>query len=69
MIINNDFEALEDVVAEAHDICNQLLLFEAIEMEESELREILEQNNVHDPAVQDRYFRLVKEYDRTTGKD
>ncbi len=69
MTTNNDFDPLEDVVAKAHDICNELLLFEAIEMEESEVRLVLEKNSILDPNIQERYLTLVRTYDKSTGKD
>ena len=42
MIKINEFDILEEIVAKAHRICNQLFLFEAIEMEEDEVRLFLE---------------------------
>jgi hypothetical protein len=68
MITNNGSDDLENVVAKAHDICNRILLFEAVEMDEWEVRLVLESNDISDPALQDRYLRLVKEYDRNTGR-
>lgn len=68
MIANNDYDVLEDVVSQAHDICNGLLLFEAVGMEEREVRLVLDSNNVTEPATQDKYLSLVKEYDRKTGR-
>lgn len=66
--MNNDYDILEDVVARAHDICDRLLLFEAIDMDEWEVRLVLENNNVCDPALQERYLGLVGEYEKNTGK-
>jgi hypothetical protein len=42
MIENNGFDGLEWVVTEAHGICNQILLFEALEMNENEVRKIID---------------------------
>ncbi len=68
MIANNDYDVLEDVVCQAHDICNGLLLFEAVGMEEWEVRLVLDSNNVTEPEIQDKYLSLVKEYDKNTGR-
>jgi hypothetical protein len=35
---NNGFDVLEKVVSDAHDICNNIILFEALEMNEDEVR-------------------------------
>ena len=67
MIKNSDYDVLEEVVAKAHQICNQLLLFEAIEMEEDEVRLFLDCNHVSDDAVQNAYLELVREYNEKTS--
>ncbi len=67
--MDSDFDILDDVVSKAHDICNELLLFEAISLDEREVRLVLEKNNVHDPVLQQRYLALVKEYDKTTSRN
>ena len=65
--MNNGFDALEELVDRAHGICDGLLLFEAVEMEASEVISVLEQNHVFDPVLQERYLGIVKEYDQNTG--
>ena len=68
MIKDNDFDMLEEVVAKAHKICSRILLFEAIEMEEDEVRLFLDRNHVSDNEVQNAYLELVREYgDITSG--
>jgi len=67
MTKNSDYDVLEEVVAKAHQICNQLLLFEAIEMEEDEVRLFLDCNHVSDDAVQNAYLELVREYNEKTS--
>ena len=67
MIEINDFDILEEIVAKAHRICNQLFLFEAIEMEEDEVRFFLDCNHVSDNKVQNAYLALVREYDEKTS--
>jgi hypothetical protein len=64
MITSNCYNTSKNVVGTAHDICNGLLLFDAVNMEEWEVRLVLESNNVVDMAVQDRYLDLVKEYEK-----
>jgi hypothetical protein len=67
MTNDNDFDVLEEVVAKAHKICNRILLFEAIEMEEDELRLFLDCNQVSDHVVQDRYLGFVRQYAEKTS--
>jgi hypothetical protein len=67
MIKINDFDILEEIVAKAHRICNQLFLFEAIEMEEDEVRFFLGCNHVSDNKVQNAYLELVREYNEKTS--
>jgi hypothetical protein len=43
---NSGVDMLEEVVTKAHNICDQILLFEAIEMEEDEVRLFLDCNCV-----------------------
>jgi hypothetical protein len=66
MTEDNDFDILEEVVAEAHKICNHMLLFEAIEMEEDEVRLFLACNAVTDHQMQERYICLVRLYAENT---
>jgi hypothetical protein len=68
MIKINEFDILEEIVAKAHRICNQLFLFEAIEMEEDEVRLFLDCNHVSDNKVQNAYLELVREYDEKTSR-
>jgi hypothetical protein len=58
---------LEDVVTKAHNICNQIMLFEAIEMEEDEVRLFLDCNHVSDSEKQNAYLYLVREYNELTS--
>ena len=67
MIKNSDYDILEEVVEKAHQICDQLLLFEAIEMAEDEVRLFLDCNHVSDDAVQNAYLELVREYNEKTS--
>lgn len=67
MTKDSDFNVLEEVVAKAHKICNRILLFEAIEMEEDEVRLFLDCNQVSDHQVQQRYLDLVRQYSEKTG--
>jgi hypothetical protein len=67
MTKNNDVDQLEGVVARAHQICNQLFLFEAIDMEEDEVRLFLDCNHVSDNDVQNTYLALIREYDEKTS--
>jgi hypothetical protein len=67
MTKNNYFDVLEEVVAKAHNICNQILLFEAIEMDEDEVRIFLDCNNVTNQTLQDAYLSLAREYDDITS--
>jgi hypothetical protein len=66
MTEDNGFDILEEVVAEAHKICNQILLFEAMDMEEDEVRLFLDCNAVTDHQMQERYIRLVRLYAENT---
>jgi hypothetical protein len=66
MTKNNDYDVLEEIVSKAHQICNRMLLFEAIEMEEDKLRLFLECNNVSDHDAQNTYLGLVREYEEKT---
>ena len=68
MIKDNDFDMLEEVVAKAHKICSRILLFEAIEMEEDEVRLFLDCNQISDHEVQDRYLGFVRQYAEKTGR-
>ena len=67
MTENNDCDALEEIVSKAHQICNRILLFEAIAMEEDKLRLFLEDNNVSDHDAQNTYLGLVREYKEKTS--
>ena len=68
MTKDSDFDVLEEVVAKAHKICNRILLFEAIEMEEDEVRLFLDCNQISDHEVQDRYLGFVRQYAEKTGR-
>jgi hypothetical protein len=67
MTKDNDFDELEEIVAKAHEICNKILLFEAIDMEAEDVRLFLDCNRVCDHAVQDRYLGLVRKYSEKTS--
>jgi len=69
MTVNNDYDILDEVVAKAHDICNQIMLFEAVDMEEDEVRLFLDCNNVSDSKRQEAYLDLVREYDEHTSRN
>jgi hypothetical protein len=64
---NNGVDVLETVVAKAHNICNHILLFEAVDMEEDEIRLFLNCNHVSNQNLQNIYLDLVKEYDEMTS--
>jgi hypothetical protein len=68
MTKDNDCDVLDEVVAKAHEICNRILLFEAIEMEENEVRLFLNCNQVSDHQLQERYLGLVRQYAEETGR-
>jgi hypothetical protein len=68
MTKDNDFDVLEEIVAKAHAICNKMLLFEAIEMKEDEVRLFLACNHVSDPQLQERYLGFVRQYAEETGR-
>jgi len=67
MTENNDCDSIETLVNQAHQICSELLLFEASYMKENEIRLILECNKITDRKIQDTYIKLVRTYDRETG--
>ena len=57
---------LEKIVERAHTICDMILLFEAMEMEEEEVRLFLNCNQVSDQKTQDEYLDLVRLYEKKT---
>jgi hypothetical protein len=67
-IKNNDCDILDEVVDKAHKICSLLLLFEAVDMEEDEVRLFLDCNHVSDYQMQNAYLDLVREYDVKTSR-
>ena len=67
MTKNSDYDVLEEIVAKAHQICNRIFLFEAVGMEEDEIRLFLDCNHVSDNDVQNDYLTLVREYDKKTS--
>jgi hypothetical protein len=67
MTENNSFDQLENVISDAHDICDRILLFEALEMNEDEVRLFLYRNHVSDQKIQDMYLGFVRQYDRMTS--
>jgi hypothetical protein len=58
---------IEMIVNEAHEICGDLLLFEAISMQKPEIELFLDSHNITDKEIQTRYLHLVEKYDRSTG--
>jgi hypothetical protein len=66
-IDNLTVDPIEVVVDRAHGICNQMLLFEAISMDEDEIRLVLGTHHLTDETIQNTYLQLVREYDRQTG--
>jgi len=64
---NINMDSLEMVVDRAHGICDKILLFEAISIDEEEIRFFLDTHHLTDEAIQNTYIHLVKEYDRQTG--
>jgi hypothetical protein len=67
---NTDCDGLERVVVKAHDICNEILLFKAVDMGEDQVRVLLDRNHVSDhDEMQEAYLELIREYDaKTSGK-
>jgi hypothetical protein len=68
MVENNSADIFEDIFEKAHKICNRILLFEAIEMDEDEIRLFLSCNHVSKQEMQDAYLGLVREYDDMTSQ-
>jgi hypothetical protein len=68
MTKSNDFDELEEIVAKAHEICNTILLFEAVEMEEEKVRMFLDYHLISNLEVQDRYLELVEKYAENTSR-
>jgi hypothetical protein len=60
-------DPLEIVVERAHKICNKMLLFEAVSLDEDEIRLLLDTHHITDENAQETYLHLVEEYDRQTG--
>jgi hypothetical protein len=67
MIENNDSDLLEEVVSKAHKICDRILLCEAVEMKDDEVRLFLSCNRVSGNEAQDAYLDLVRKYDTITS--
>jgi hypothetical protein len=67
MIENNDSDLLEEVVSKAHRICDRILLCEAVEMKDDEVRLFLSCNCVSGNETQDAYLDLVRKYDAITS--
>jgi hypothetical protein len=59
--------SLSKVIEKAHAICSKILLFEAVGMEEGEVRFFLGCNHVPDHEKQNAYLELVREYDKKTS--
>ncbi len=66
-IHNIGFDPIEVLVDQAHTICSEILLFEAVTMKEDEIRLILDSQNISDEHIQETYLNIVEEYDRQTG--
>jgi hypothetical protein len=66
-IKSNGSKRLEKIVERAHKICNNILLFEAIELAEDEVRLFLNCNQVLDKKIQDEYLLLVRLYEEKTS--
>ena len=65
---NIDSDGLERVVDKAHDIFNEILLFEAVDMGEDQVRVLLDRNHVSDHEMQEAYLELIREYDAKTSR-
>ncbi len=59
-------DRLETIVHEAHEICDNIMLYEAICMDEKELRQCLTRYKVLDKEKQDKYLELARRYDKET---
>jgi hypothetical protein len=66
-IDNISVDQLEEIVDNAHEICDEMLLFAAISMREDEIRSFLTSHKITDNTVQNRYLLLVEKYDKATG--
>jgi hypothetical protein len=64
---NSNFDVLEMVVEKAHEICNKILLFEAVCMKEDEIRLVLDRHHIFDREIQRVYLELVREYNEHTS--
>jgi hypothetical protein len=60
-------DELGSVVEKARKICNRIMLFEAVQMEESEVRLFLDCNHVSNNTIQNDYLELVRKYGRVTN--
>ena len=65
---NIDSDGLERVVDKAHDIFNEILLFEAVDMGDDQVRVLLDRNHVSDHEMQEAYLELIREYDAKTSR-
>ena len=62
-------DILANIREKAHTICSKIVLCEAIEMDENEIRFFLACNHVSNCKVQDAYLRFVREYDAMIARE
>ena len=67
MINEQTSDSLEIIIDEAHIICDQILLFETLTMEEDTIRHLLTYHHVSDLETQRKYLDLVERYNQATG--
>ena len=64
---NANVDPIEAIADKAYEICNKMLLFEALFLREDEIRLFLEAHNISDTEMQNRYLHLVDKYNTITG--
>ncbi len=64
---NANVDPIEAIVDKAYEICNEMLLIDAIFLEEDEIRLFLETHKISDNETQNRFLHLVDKYNNITG--
>jgi len=60
--LQSDPKLIDIAIRGAHNISNRLFLFEAVKMSESDIRQVLNENEVCDAVMQDQYLEYVHMY-------
>ncbi len=55
-------DLLEFAITAAHEICNEKLLFETVEMDDKDIRLFLIQNQITSVSLQSRYLDCLRMY-------